>query len=123
MAVLQELTIQTEKIDNITVMRLQGSLNAFTDNKFLEEVKTSLKKGGLILDMEELILISSTGIKAIREILNISFNMGKKIILLNLSFHAKKVFDMMRLGNLFIIAPNEEIAMKKASNLLKLLEK
>ncbi|MCB1191167.1 MAG: STAS domain-containing protein [Leptospiraceae bacterium] len=123
MANIIELTIQTEKIDNIFVMRLQGALNAFTTNKFLDEVKTSLKKGGLILDMEELNLISSIGVKAIKEVLNISFNAEKKIILLNLSTHAKQVFDMMKLTGLFIIAPNEEIAMKKASNLMRLQEK
>ncbi|MEM7184873.1 MAG: STAS domain-containing protein [Spirochaetota bacterium] len=119
---VKKLNIQKEKIDTVTFMRLQGAIDAFTHEKFNNEVKNALRKGGVILDLEEVSLISSIGIRALKEISDFSYsnrnkdNTRNKIILLNLSENVKKVLKMMELYNMFSIAVNEELAMKMVQN-------
>lgn len=112
---LDQLEIHVEKIESIAVMRIEGSLTSFTHNKFLEEVKHSNRKGGLIIDMEDLMVVSSTGLEALRKMIDLSYISGNKIVLLNLSNHVKQVLSMMGYLKIFTIAPNEELAMKLAS--------
>jgi len=112
---LDQLEIHVEKIESIAVMRIEGSLTSFTHNKFLEEVKHSNRKGGLIIDMEDLMVVSSTGLEALRKMIDLSYISGNKIVLLNLSNHVKQVLSMMGYLKIFTIAPNVELAMKLAS--------
>jgi anti-anti-sigma factor len=112
---LDQLEVHVEKIESISVMRVEGSITSFTHHKFLEEVKHSNRKGGLIIDMEEVAVVSSTGIEALRKIIDLSYISGNKIVLLNLSNHVKQVLNMMGYLKIFSIAPNEELAMKMAS--------
>lgn len=111
---IQTINIYAEKIDNLLVIRLQGSLNALTVEKFIYEIKKHNAKNPVILDMEELSLVSSTGIKALKELCDFSYNTQKKIVLLNLSNHVRMVLNMLNLGKLFPVAPNEELAVKLA---------
>jgi anti-anti-sigma factor len=112
---LDQLEVHVEKIESISVMRVEGSITSFTHHKFLEEVKHSNRKGGLIIDMEEVAVVSTTGIDALRKIIDLSYISGNKIVLLNLSNHVKQVLNMMGYLKIFSIAPNEELAMKMAS--------
>ena len=109
---LHEIEVQVEKIDNIFVMRLEGSISSFTYKKFIEEVRKCNRKGGLIIDMEEVTAISSMGIAALKEISDMS---GNKIVFLNLSMNVKQSLQMVGLSKVFNVAPNEELAMKMAS--------
>lgn len=115
---VKRLNIQKEKIDTVTFMRLQGAIDCFTYENFDREVKNALRRGGVILDLEEVSLVSSIGIRALKEISDFSYsnrnkdNSRNKIILLNLSENVKKVLKMMELYNMFTIAVNEELAMK-----------
>ncbi len=111
---LDHLDVHVEKIESISVMRVKGSITSFTHAKFLEEVKHSNRKGGLIIDMEDIAVISSTGIEALRKIIDFSYISGNKIVLLNLSPHVRQVLNMMGYLKIFSIAPNEELAMKMA---------
>lgn len=112
---LDHLNVHVERIENIAVMRVEGALTSFTHNKFLDEVKFANRKGGLIIDMEELMVVSSTGIEAMRKMVDLSYVSGNKIVLLNLSIHVKQVLTMMGYLKIFVVAPNEELAMKMAS--------
>jgi anti-anti-sigma factor len=64
--------------------------------------------------MEDIAVISSTGIEALRKIIDFSYISGNKIVLLNLSPHVKQVLNMMGYLKIFTVAPNEELAMKMA---------
>ncbi len=110
-----EINFSIERIENIFVIRIDGAINSFTKNRFTEEVKNYNKKGAIILDMEEVILVSSSGISALKEINEFSYSSGNKIILLNPSLQIKQVFEMGGIKNLFGVAANEELAMKMAS--------
>ncbi|MBP7284403.1 MAG: STAS domain-containing protein [Leptospiraceae bacterium] len=112
---LQEIEVQVEKIDSIFVMRLEGAISSFTYKKFIEEVRKCNRKGGLIIDMEEVTAISSMGIAALKEISDMSYKSGNKIVFLNLSINVKQSLQMVGLSKVFNVAPNEELAMKMAS--------
>ncbi|MCE9500608.1 MAG: STAS domain-containing protein, partial [Leptospira sp.] len=80
---LQDINFQTERIENVFIMRVQGSINSFTIKRFVDEVKACNKKYPVILDLEEVVLVSSVGIRALREVSDFSYSSGNKIILLN----------------------------------------
>lgn len=109
---LNQIQIQTERIENTTIIRLKGSINSLTYNTFLDEVKYANRRGGVILDMEEVELISSVGIQALKQTSELSYTSGNKIVLLNLSQHVKDVLSMVGLLKILSIAANEELAMK-----------
>ncbi len=112
---LDTINIHVERIENIAVMRVEGSISALTNQKFLEEVRHANRRGGIIIDMEEVEVISSMGIEALRKVSDLSYVSGNKIVLLNLSSHVKQVLQMVGMFKVFNIAPNEEIAMKMVS--------
>ncbi len=112
---LDELTILSERIENVTIFKLQGNLNFLTSQKFLDTVLAGMKKGAVILDFEDLNMISSHGITALKELADASFTNKIRVLVINLSFSAKQVFQMAGLRNLFLIPENEEQAMKIAS--------
>lgn len=112
---LQEIEVEVEKIDNIFVMRVEGGISSFTYKKFIEEVRKCNRKGGLIIDMEDVTAISSMGITALKEISDMSYKSGNKIVLLNLSNNVKQSLHLVGLSKVFNVAPNEELAMKMAS--------
>lgn len=110
-----ELSLQSERIENTTIFKAIGALNAFTSKKFLDEISKAMKKGPVIIDMEELHLITSSGVTALRELANFSYSSKVRVLLINLSLSAKQVFQMAGIRNLFLIPENEEAAMKIAS--------
>jgi anti-anti-sigma factor len=112
---LDDINIHVEKIENISVMRVEGALTAYTIEHFLEEIKFSNRKGGLIIDMEEVVVISSKGVEALKQISDLSYTSGNSIVLLNLSPNVRQVLNMLGLVKFFSIAPNEELAMKMAT--------
>lgn len=116
---LEEIEIHIEKIEmenksNIFVMRLSGAISSFTSKKFLDEVRNCTRKGGLIIDMEDVTAISSSGLTALKEITDLSYRSGNKIVFLNLAQNVKQVLAMVGLAKVFNVAPNEELAQKMA---------
>lgn len=109
---LNQIQIQTERIETTTIIRLKGSINSLTYNTFLDEVKYANRRGGVIIDMEEVEAISSVGIQALKQTSELSYISGNKIVLLNLSPHVKEALNMLGLLKIFPIAANEELAMK-----------
>ncbi|MCX7999163.1 MAG: STAS domain-containing protein, partial [Leptospiraceae bacterium] len=95
-----------------TIIRLKGSINSLTYNNFLDEVKYANRRGGVIIDMEEVEVISSVGIQALKQTSELSYTSGNKIVLLNLSPHVKEALGMIGLLKILPIAANEELAMK-----------
>jgi anti-anti-sigma factor len=112
---IQDLEVEVEKIDNIFVMRIEGSISSFTYKKFIEDVRKCNRKGGLIIDMEEVTAITSVGISALKEISDMSYKSGNRIVFLNLAQNVKQTLYITGLNKVFNVAPNEELAIKLAS--------
>lgn len=112
---LDDLVVSTEKIDTIYVTKLQGNLNNFTAEKCIKSVTNSLKHGSVILDLEELNMVTTQGIIAFKTLNEAAFLQKHKIILINLPLSVRQAFLMAGVRNLFPIANNEEAAFKMAS--------
>jgi anti-anti-sigma factor len=112
---LDELIITSEKIENVIVYKLQGNLNSFTCQKFLDQVKKGFKQSAIILDMEDVNMVTSKGILALKELAEQSYANRTRVLLLNLSSSVRQVFMMAGIRNLFMTPDNEETAMKIAS--------
>ncbi|BDA78874.1 anti-sigma factor antagonist [Leptospira kobayashii] len=116
---LDELVVATEKIDTVYVTKLQGNLNNFTATKCIQSVTSSLKHGPVILDLEELNMVTTQGIQAFRTLNEESFLQKHKIILINIPASIRQAFQMAGIRNLFPIATNEEGAFKMATRGLR----
>ncbi|MCT8332527.1 MULTISPECIES: STAS domain-containing protein [Leptospira] len=112
---LDDLVVSTEKIDTVYVTKLQGNLNNFTSEKCIKSVLNSLKHGSVILDLEELNMVTTQGIIAFKTLSEEAFLHKHKIILINLPLSVRQAFLMAGVRNLFPIANNEEAAFKMAS--------
>jgi anti-anti-sigma factor len=112
---LDELNIISEKIENVTIYKITGNINSFTSQKFLESMQKGIKKGAMILDLEDVNMITSQGVTSFRELADLSFTHRVRVVLINLSHSAKQVFQMAGIRNLFMVPDNEETAMKLAS--------
>lgn len=116
---ITEIEINVEKIETVFVMRIEGAISSFTYQNFIDEVRKCNRKGGLIIDMEEVTTISSMGIDALKEISDMSYKSGNKIVFLNLAKNVKQTLQISGLNRVFNVAPNEELAMKMATKVGK----
>ncbi|MCU0825189.1 MAG: STAS domain-containing protein [Leptospira sp.] len=112
---LDDLVVSTEKIDTVYVTKLLGNLNNFTAKKCVNMVSNALKHGSVILDLEELNMVTTQGISAFRTLSEEAFLQKRKVILINLPLSVRQAFQMAGVKNLFPIANNEETAFKMAS--------
>ncbi|TGN18575.1 STAS domain-containing protein [Leptospira idonii] len=112
---LDDLVVATEKIDTVYVTKLQGNLNNFTARKCIQSVTSSLKHGSVILDLEELNMVTTQGIAAFKTLSEEAFLQKHKIILINIPVSIRQAFQMAGIRNLFPIATNEEGAFKMAT--------
>ncbi|MCZ8156100.1 MAG: STAS domain-containing protein [Leptospira sp.] len=112
---LDDLVVATEKIDTIYVTKLQGNLNNFTADRCVKSITSSLKHGSVILDLEELTMVTTQGIQAFRSLSEEAFLQKHRIILINIPVSVRQAFYMAGIKNLFQIATNEETAFKMAS--------
>ncbi|MGJ4747107.1 STAS domain-containing protein [Leptospira sp. SA-E8] len=113
--ILNEIIISTEKIDSVQVLKLQGSINSFTEKKFKDVLSLAVRQGPVIMDMEDVHLVSSTGVQALKEVSQSSFSSKNKLVLVNISKAVVNVFKMAGLSGFFLIANDEEAALKMAS--------
>ncbi|TGL62358.1 STAS domain-containing protein [Leptospira sarikeiensis] len=113
--ILNEIIISTEKIDSVQVLKLQGSINSFTEKKFKDALSVAVRQGPVIMDMEDVHLVSSTGVQALKEVSQSSFASKNKLVLVNISKAVINVFKMAGLNGFFLIANDEEAALKMAS--------
>lgn len=107
-----DLSIYKEKIDSLNIFKLQGHINSFTGEKLLNEVSEAIRTGPIIMDLEEISTLSSSGLKTLREISEIVYTEKARLILLNLSSTVKQTLQMANMKSIFPIADNEELAMK-----------
>ncbi len=100
-----ELEITKEKINDITVLKVAGAINAHTVNDFEATLQSTVSKGEnkIIIDCENLDYISSAGLGALMGVIEeVKQNQGD-IVLCNTSKSVYRVFDILGFTELFKI--------------------
>jgi anti-sigma B factor antagonist len=99
------------KISKTTIIKPNGSLTAMNSQDFQMELTQSLKQPHtefLLLDMENIDFLDSTGLMSLVRILQLAIALGKNFRLCALSPSVKIIFEVTQLEKSFTIFQNLE---------------
>ncbi len=99
------------KISKTTIIKPNGSLTAMNSQDFQMELTQSLKQPHtefLLLDMENIDFLDSTGLMSLVRILQLAIALGKNFSLCALSPSVKIIFEVTQLEKSFTIFQNLE---------------
>ncbi len=105
----------SSKIDgNIAILNLNGRLDLTSANKLKEASREHIGMDNckLILNMEKVDFINSSGLGALVSILKDVRNSQGKLRISNLAPYVKEIFDITQLSNIFDICENEANALE-----------
>jgi len=99
------------KISKTTIIKPNGSLTVMNSQDFQMELTQSLKQPhteSLLLDMENIDFLDSTGLMSLVRILQLAIALGKNFSLCALSPSVKIIFEVTQLEKSFTIFQNLE---------------
>lgn len=101
-----------ERDDNILVLKLEGEIDIYSSSDVKDSIINSIDSGvkNIIIDLENVSYIDSSGIGAFISSLAAIKKIGGKMCFIQVSESVKKVFELTRLTNFFKIYKNEEEA-------------
>jgi len=96
------------------ILSLQGRLDLATASKLKELSRDIISKKNckLILNMQKIDFINSSGLGALVSILKDARSSGGEIKLTNLAPYVKEIFDITQLSSIFNICESDQTAMK-----------
>jgi len=99
------MEIQKDTMENVTVFRLKGRLDASSSKQIKENVKTQLEAGvkDLIFDMKGVDFIDSTGLGSLVAALRSVNKEGGEIKISGLQERVRVIFELTRLHRIFDI--------------------
>lgn len=106
------MDVKASQLDGVTVYLVQGEINISTSpdlKKFFE--KQPAKK--LVVDLEKVSYIDSSGLATLVEILKKTKSQGGSLGLSGMSEKVKSLFEITKLDKLFSIFPNHQEAVAK----------
>lgn len=106
------MDITTKIDDGIAVINLQGRLDLTSANELKEASRKFISEGNckLILNMEQVDFVNSSGLGALVSILKeVRTNKGA-LRISNLASYVREIFDITQLSNIFDICENEKLA-------------
>jgi len=107
------MEISVETIEGVSVSRLSGRLDASSSSETATELDSALDAGrGLVVSMENLDYISSSGLRVLLKIAKRARTEGKGLCLASLTENVREVFDISGFTALFDIAEGVEEAVK-----------
>ncbi|PWR70310.1 STAS domain-containing protein [Methanospirillum stamsii] len=111
------LNITEREISGITILDISGRVDAATSSKMEEELTKKVDAGviNIIMNMENLSYISSSGLRVILASLKKVKSAGGKIALLQLQPGPAEVFKMTGFDRLFPICSSMEGAVEQFS--------
>lgn len=112
---MDELNYSVNTEDNVVIINLQGKITELhSADFFTDEIDTQTLNGNcnIILNLEKLQYINSTGLNVLISTLTKSRNAGGDCILCNISPAINKLFIITKLNTLFAIAESVEDAKK-----------
>jgi anti-sigma B factor antagonist len=109
-----EITVRDE--DHATLVRMSGELDAVTSPRLSEELDRLLTDGRrrLVLDLEEVTLIDSSGLSALVRLLKQVRGQGGRLGLAALQPSVRRVFDLTRLALSFDLYDDVAAALRAA---------
>jgi anti-sigma B factor antagonist len=102
------------EIEGITVIKLNGEINGFTQ-PVMEEVAVQIETGvrdTILLDFSEVAYINSTGIALIVNLLIRAQKVGRRLLACGLSDHYQEIFALTRLADYIRIIKDLDSALK-----------
>ena len=102
------------KMNNISILKPKGRLDASTASEIQEKVKvlSKDKQINFVIDMEEVNFIDSFGLGCLVASIRSVKKMGGEIKISSLQNQVRTIFELTRLHQLFEIFDNSDIAVK-----------
>lgn len=109
------MRIDIEKHNEISVLHLNGTLDADTVSHFKQKIFKLVDAGchALVLDCDKLLFVDSMGLGAMISILRRVRTQHGDLKVAGLNADVRNVFEITRLQNLFEIAPDWKAACEK----------
>ncbi|MEQ8352006.1 MAG: STAS domain-containing protein [Leptospiraceae bacterium] len=107
--------ILVEKKDNVLIVSLSGRLDITNSEEFEHAVLDSLeqKKTPVIVRLQEVSYMSSSGVRALLSIYHALRKHGKELIIAELSPAVKKIISVTELDRVFPVMESLENALQK----------
>ena len=103
---------RVESFNNVDVMRVSGRIDLVTSNTLKDSIRERLheKRLFLVLNMERVDFINSSGLGALVSILKDVRLVNGRLILSNLAPYVQEIFEITQLSNVFEIFGTEQEA-------------
>jgi anti-sigma B factor antagonist len=107
--------IKSKEKENIGVITIEGEVDMFTSPNLRDRLLPLFKKDvkGIIVDLDKVTFMDSSGIATLVEGLQWSKKTGRKFILTQLQVNVKNAFALTKLDNVFNIQTDTDDAYKK----------
>ncbi|MBN1500225.1 MAG: STAS domain-containing protein [Spirochaetes bacterium] len=109
------MELKTKKLDNIVVINLSGRLDVHLSSdieKGINEIIKSDPESHLLLNLEEVEYMSSSGLRIFVSTMRLLKDNDRKLKLCCINNAVKKIFEVVELMDMFDIYENENDALK-----------
>ncbi len=109
------MELKTKKINNIVIINLSGRLDVHLSSdieKGINEIIKSDPESHLLLNLEEVEYMSSSGLRIFVSTMRLLKDNDRKLKLCNINSAVKKIFEVVELMDMFDIYESEEDAVK-----------
>ncbi|MBN1897516.1 MAG: STAS domain-containing protein [Spirochaetes bacterium] len=110
---LRGLNIDVSDKGKAKIFRLSGEIRTDIYSDFLEFFRTKAEASNIILDFQNVKYMSSAGVGALFNINKVANENNKKLVIFGLNPSVKKIIELTKLSNAFVITDTEEEALKK----------
>ena len=98
--------------NDLTLFKLKGEITSEIYTELVDFCKDKVEKNNTLFDFEEVKYISSGGMAALLVFKQIADKANKKFVIFGIKSGVKKIIELTKLENMFIIKENEEEAMR-----------
>ena len=108
------MKISMRKIENITIIKLTGRLDASKSGHLLDQFNSLIEEGNkaLAVDFADLDYISSSGLRIFLIVLKRLKTVEGRLVFFAMKEHVAEVFDLAGLSSHFPICSSEEEALR-----------
>jgi anti-sigma B factor antagonist len=110
----QDLTIESRREGNATVVTTRGEVTVFSSPTLREALRkiAGTKPGRIVFDLSETRYVDSSGVATFVEVLKLVRQHKGEVVLAGVSDRVRGVFEIARLDSLFPMVPTVQEALK-----------